>query len=64
MALDTLHDESLELKLQYLIEIKASATSIVIILADWHALKARLIANAPTMMKVLTFDGSPASTST
>ena len=32
--LDTLHDEPLELKLQYLTEIKASTTSIIIILAN------------------------------
>ena len=39
-TLDTLHDKPLELKLQYLIEIKASSSSITIILADWHAFKA------------------------
>ena len=64
MALDIVHDEPLELKLQYLIEIKASATSIVIVLADWHAFKAHLTTNASTMMKVLAFDDPPARTST
>ena len=64
MALDTLHDEPLELKLQYLTEIKASTTSIVIVFADWHAFKAHLITNAPAMMKVLASDGPPAGTST
>ena len=64
MTLDILHDEPLELKLQYLIEIKASVASIVVVLANWHAFKAQLVTNAPAMMKVLTSDGSPAGPST
>lgn len=39
-SLNTVQDEPLELKLQYLTEIKAAAASIVIVLADWHAFKA------------------------
>ena len=62
-ALDIVHDEPLELKLQYLTEIKAFATSIVIVLADWHAFKAQLIKNVPTMMKVLASNGPPAGPS-
>ena len=58
-ALDTVHDEPLELKSQYLTEIKASVASIVIVLADWHAFKAQLIKNAPAMMKVLASNGPP-----
>ena len=51
------HDEPLELKLQYLTEIKALATSITILLADWNAFKSRLIANAPSMLKMIASDG-------
>ena len=60
-ALDTLHDEPLELKLQYLIEIKASTTSIIIVVADWHAFKCRVITNAPA---ILTSDGPLVGTTT
>jgi hypothetical protein len=56
-TLETLHDEPLELKLQYLIEIKASSASITILMAYWHAFKSRLITNTPAMMKMLTSDG-------
>ena len=56
-TLNTVHDEPLELKLQYLTKIKASAASIVIVLVDWNAFKAQLITNAPTMLKVLASDG-------
>ena len=63
-SLESLHDEPLELKLHYLTEIKASSASIVIVLADWHALKAQLITNPPAMLKMLASDGLPASTST
>ena len=38
--LNIVQEEPLELKLQYLTEIKAATTSIVIVLADWHAFKA------------------------
>ena len=62
-ALNIVHDEPLELKLQYLTEIKASTTSIVIVLADWHAFKEQLITNAPAMLKALAFDGPPAGPS-
>ena len=58
-TLNTVHDEPLELKLKYLTEIKASATSIVIVLAVWHAFKEQLITNAPTMLKILASDGPP-----
>ena len=58
-ALNTIHDEPLELKLQYLIEIQVVATSIVIVLADWHAFKEQLITNAPIILKVLMFDEPP-----
>ena len=64
IALETLHDESLELKLQYLTEIKASSASITIVLVDWHTFKAHLITNAPAMMKMLTSDGPTVGTST
>ena len=47
----------LELKLQYLIEIKASSASITIILDDWHTFKSQLITNAPAMLKMLASDG-------
>ena len=53
---ETLHDEPLELKLQHLTKIKASSTSITIILADWHTFKARLITNTPALLKMLAFD--------
>ena len=39
-SLNTVQDEPLELKLQYLTEIKVVAASIVIVFADWHAFKA------------------------
>ena len=39
-SLEMLYDEPLELKLQYLTEIKASPYSISILLDDWNALKA------------------------
>ena len=61
-SLNTVQDEPLELKLQY-IEIKAVATSIVIILADWHASKAQLMTNVLAMLKVLAFDGPPTNPS-
>ena len=64
IALDALHDEPLKLKLQYLTKIKASAASIVIVLADWNAFKACLITNVLTMMKVLASDSLPVGTST
>ena len=63
-TLETLHDESLELKLLYLTEIKASTTYITIVLADWHAFKARLITSALAMLKMLASDGPPTGTST
>ena len=63
MTLDTVHDEPLELKLQYLKKIKAVAASIIIVLANWHAFKAHLITNAPTMMKVLAPNEPPAGPS-
>ena len=56
-TLATLHDEPLELKLQYLIEIKALSASITILLANWHALKSQLITNDPAMLKILASDG-------
>ena len=59
MTLDIVHDEPLELKLQYLTEIKAFVASIVIVLDDWHAFKAQLITNATAMMKGLAFDEPP-----
>ena len=58
-SLNTVQDEPLELKLQYLTEIKVVAASIVIILADWHAFKAQLITNAPGMLKVLASNRPP-----
>jgi hypothetical protein len=42
-----------------LTEIKVVATSIVIVLADWNAFKEKLIKNAPAMLKIHAFDGSP-----
>ena len=59
ISLDTVQDEPLELKLQYLAEIKATVASIVIVLVDWHAFKAQLITNAPAMLKILASDGPP-----
>ena len=59
-SLNTMQDEPLELKIQYLTEIKAAATSIVIVLVDWHAFKAQLMTNVPAMLKVLASDGPPA----
>ena len=58
-SLNTVKDEPLELKLQYLIEIKVATTSIVIILANWHAFKEQLITNAPAMLKILVSDEPP-----
>lgn len=62
-SLNTVQDEPLELKLQYLTEINVVAASIVIVLADWHAFKAQLITNAPAMLKILASDGPPAGPS-
>ena len=58
-SLNTVKDDPLELKLQYLTEIKAVVASFVIIMADWHAFKAQLMTNAPAMLKVLASDGPP-----
>lgn len=55
-TLEMLHDEPLELNMQYVTNIKALPTSITILLANWHAFKSRLITKAPTMLKMLTFD--------
>ena len=52
-SLNTVQDEPLELKLQYLTKIKAVAASIVIVLVDRHAFKAQLMTNVPAMLKVL-----------
>lgn len=57
IILDTLHDEPFQLKLQYLIEIKASSTFITIILDEWHTFKDQLITNVLAMLKMLTSDG-------
>ena len=63
-SLNTVQDEPLELKLQYLTEIKAAAASIVIILANWHAFKAQLMTNVPAMLKVLASNRPPTGPST
>ena len=55
--LETLHDKPLELKLQYLTNIKALIASITILLANWNTFKARLISNTPAILKMLTSDG-------
>jgi hypothetical protein len=47
-----------------MIEIKASATFITIVFADWHAFKSYLITNAPAMLKMLASDSPPTGTST
>lgn len=63
-SLNIVQDEPLKYKLQYLTEIKVATTSIVIVLADWHAFKAQLMTNAPAMLKVLASNGPPAGPST